>query len=124
MPLDFGLLADGRVVDTRPSVPLVFDKGSWVRFNGTGDGFLDARPITAAEAREIVSTATGSQAPQSTSVDSPEFRASAIGELKDWVRQGHAKLAEGNQIIPSPQPGAGSTNIGTRSGARTHPDRL
>ena len=99
----FGLLEDGRLLDFSGPLPLVFDNGAWVRFDGTGDEFLDARPITAAEAREIVSTATGSQAPQSTSVDSPEFRASAIGELKDWVRQGHCKLAEGNQVL-EPEP--------------------
>ena len=40
----------------------------------------------------------------STSINSPEFKKSALQELKDWVAKGHAKLAEGNQIIEAPNP--------------------
>jgi hypothetical protein len=37
-----------------------------------------------------------------TSINSAEFRKSAIGELKDWVAKGHVKLAPGNTITTRP----------------------
>jgi len=39
-----------------------------------------------------------------TSINSPEFRESAIRDLKDCIRRGHCKLAEGNELLDPPTP--------------------
>jgi hypothetical protein len=37
------------------------------------------------------------------SISSPEFKRSALAELKDWVKRGHCQLAEGNEVLWTPE---------------------
>jgi hypothetical protein len=50
-------------------------------------------------------TPTGKSKPPSLSrpINSPEFRKEALDELRDWVEQGHANPAPGNQVMSKPQ---------------------
>ena len=66
MGLGFALLDDGRLADLSPAAAgkpvLVFDGSAWAPFKGLVGDLMDAKPVTAERAREIVSGGTAPQA--------------------------------------------------------------